>query len=108
MIPCLVIHIPFVKDINSTWAWVELSEECFVIAGRLGQMNEVRHKTRQKHFGMDFQAPFLFLETYDIDNIKDAKELLKAVVDLYNNERPHMSISNFTPNHIHGSKTIAS
>jgi putative transposase len=49
-----------------------------------------------------------YLETYDIDHIKDAKELLKAVVDLYNNERPHMSISNFTPNHIHGSKTIAS
>jgi putative transposase len=46
-----------------------------------------------------------YLETYDIDNIKDAKELLKVVVDLYNNERPHMSISNFTPNHIHGSKT---
>ena len=46
-----------------------------------------------------------YLETYDIDNIKDAKKLLKAVVDLYNNERPHMSISNFTPNHIHHSKT---
>lgn len=46
-----------------------------------------------------------YLETYAIDNIKDAKELLKAVVDLYNSERPHMSISNFTPNHIHHSKT---
>jgi len=46
-----------------------------------------------------------YLETYDIDNIKDAKELLKAVVDLYNTERPHMSIGNLTPNHIHHSKT---
>jgi putative transposase len=46
-----------------------------------------------------------YLETYDIDNIKDAKGLLKAVVDLYNNERPHTSIGNFTPNHIHHSKT---
>ena len=46
-----------------------------------------------------------YLETYDIDNIKHAKELLKAVVELYNNERPHMSISNFTPNSIHHSKT---
>ena len=27
--------------------------------------------------------------------------LLKAVVDLYNNERPHMSIGNLTPNKIH-------
>jgi len=47
-----------------------------------------------------------YLETYDIDNIKDAKQLLKAVVELYNTERPHMSIGNLTPNHIHHSKTI--
>lgn len=46
-----------------------------------------------------------YLETYDIDNIKDAKQLLKAVVDLYNTERPHMSIGNLTPNYIHHSKT---
>lgn len=46
-----------------------------------------------------------YLETYDIANIKDAKGLLKAVVDLYNTERPHMSIGNLTPNHIHHSKT---
>ena len=46
-----------------------------------------------------------YLETYDIENIKEAKELLKAVVDLYNNERPHMSIGNFTPNQIHQSTT---
>ena len=45
------------------------------------------------------------LESYEIDNIKDAKGLLKVVVDLYNSERPHMSISNFTPNSIHQSKT---
>ena len=47
-----------------------------------------------------------YLEMYDIDNIKDAKQLLKAVVDLYNTERPHMSIGNLTPNHIHHSKKI--
>lgn len=47
-----------------------------------------------------------YLETYDIDNIKDAKQLLKDVVGLYNNVRPHMSIGNLTPNHIHHSKTI--
>ena len=45
-----------------------------------------------------------YLETYDIDNLKDAKGLFKTVVDLYNSERPHMSISNFTPNCIHHSK----
>ncbi|MEP6596122.1 MAG: IS3 family transposase [Ginsengibacter sp.] len=46
-----------------------------------------------------------YLETYDIDTIKEAKGLLKAVVVLYNSERPHMSIGNLTPNHIHHSKT---
>lgn len=45
-----------------------------------------------------------YLENYRIDSINEAKELLKSVIDLYNNERPHMSISNFTPNHIHQSK----
>jgi superfamily I DNA/RNA helicase len=44
-------------------------------------------------------------EAYSIDNLPDAKELLVAVVELYNSERPHMSISNFTPNHVHHSKT---
>ena len=45
-----------------------------------------------------------YLETYDISNLKDAKKLLKSVVELYNTERPHMSISNLTPNIIHHSK----
>jgi transposase InsO family protein len=44
-----------------------------------------------------------YLETYDIDNIIEAKGLLKTVVKLYNNERPHMSIGNLTPNQIHHS-----
>jgi putative transposase len=44
-----------------------------------------------------------YLETYDIDNIIEAKGLLKTVVQLYNNERPHMSIGNLTPNQIHHS-----
>ncbi|MCO5233621.1 MAG: integrase core domain-containing protein [Chitinophagales bacterium] len=46
-----------------------------------------------------------YLETYDINNINEAKTLLKDIVNLYNSERPHMSISNLTPNHIHHSKT---
>ena len=46
-----------------------------------------------------------YLDNYQIHSIEEANELLKAVIDLYNNERPHMSISNFTPNHIHQSKT---
>ena len=45
-----------------------------------------------------------YLETYDMDNLKAAKSLLKTVVDVYNSKRPHISISNFTPNIIHHSK----
>lgn len=44
-----------------------------------------------------------YLENYQVQNIKQAKKLLKAVVNLYNNERPHMSIGNLTPNKIHQS-----
>ncbi len=44
-----------------------------------------------------------YLETYQINGIDEAKELLKVVVDLYNNDRPHMSIGNLRPNQIHQS-----
>jgi len=42
-----------------------------------------------------------YLDNYQVTTISEAKELLESVVNLYNNERPHMSISNFTPNQIH-------
>lgn len=42
-----------------------------------------------------------YLNDYQVDNLGEAKELLNAVVRLYNNERPHMSIGNLTPNHVH-------
>ncbi|MDP2088538.1 MAG: integrase core domain-containing protein [Flavobacteriaceae bacterium] len=46
-----------------------------------------------------------YLHNYQIDSLQNAKDLLKEVVKLYNNERPHMSIGNLTPNQIHYSKT---
>jgi putative transposase len=42
-----------------------------------------------------------YLNDYQVDNLEEAKELLKAVIQLYNNERPHMSIGNLTPNLVH-------
>jgi transposase InsO family protein len=42
-----------------------------------------------------------YLNDYQIDNLEEAKELLDAVIQLYNNERPHMSIGNLTPNQVH-------
>lgn len=42
-----------------------------------------------------------YLNDYQPENLKEAKELLDAVVKLYNNQRPHMSIGNLTPNQVH-------
>ena len=42
-----------------------------------------------------------YLNDYQVDNLEEAKKLLKAVIELYNNERPHMSIGNLTPNQVH-------
>lgn len=47
-----------------------------------------------------------YLYNYKIYNIKEAKELLEAVVKLYNKERPHMSIGNYTPEEIHKNAEI--
>jgi putative transposase len=42
-----------------------------------------------------------YLDAYQVNNIKEAKELLDGIINLYNDDRPHMSISNLTPNQIH-------
>lgn len=42
-----------------------------------------------------------YLNDYQVENLQQAKELLNTVIKLYNNERPHMSIGNLTPNQVH-------
>lgn len=42
-----------------------------------------------------------YLEVYKVNNISEAKKLLDTVINLYNDDRPHMSISNLTPNKVH-------
>jgi transposase InsO family protein len=42
-----------------------------------------------------------YLNDYQVDNIMEAVDLLHTVIKLYNNERPHMSIGNLTPNQVH-------
>jgi putative transposase len=42
-----------------------------------------------------------YLETHTVNNLAEAKKLLKQAIELYNNERPHMSLANLTPNKIH-------
>ena len=45
-----------------------------------------------------------YLENYSVNNLKEAKELLDAVIALYNEERPHMTINNLVPNALHENK----
>ncbi len=42
-----------------------------------------------------------YLYHHKIKNIKQATYLLKKSVDLYNQERPHLSIGMLTPNKVH-------
>jgi len=42
-----------------------------------------------------------YLKDYLVENIEQARALLETTVNLYNNERPHMSIGNLTPNQVH-------
>ena len=42
-----------------------------------------------------------YLLNYQCNNIKDAEKLLAKAVYLYNNERPHSSIGNLTPEYVH-------
>lgn len=42
-----------------------------------------------------------YLVDYKVNNLTEAKRVLEAVVNLYNEERPHSSISNLTPSSVH-------
>ncbi len=42
-----------------------------------------------------------YLQDYKVSNIKQAKKVLKFVVKLYNEKRPHNSISNLVPSDVH-------
>jgi transposase InsO family protein len=42
-----------------------------------------------------------YLLEKQVNNISEAKETLNQVVELYNNERPHLSIGNLCPEIVH-------
>lgn len=42
-----------------------------------------------------------YLDFYQVNNLAEAEGLLKQVVRLYNDERPHMSIGNLVPSQVH-------
>lgn len=46
-----------------------------------------------------------YLFNYEIKSLSKAKEILKSVVKLYNEERPHLSLSNSVPSQVHDNNT---
>lgn len=46
-----------------------------------------------------------YLFDYEIKTLSRAKEILKSVVKLYNDDRPHSSINNATPTAVHSNST---
>ena len=42
-----------------------------------------------------------YLCGYDVNSLEEGKEVLDFVVTLYNEERPHMSLGNLTPEFVH-------
>jgi transposase InsO family protein len=46
-----------------------------------------------------------YLFDYEIKSLSKAKEVLKSVVRLYNEDRPHSSIGNATPSQAHNNST---
>ena len=47
-----------------------------------------------------------YLNHYQTDNLPEAKKQLQKAILLYNNDRPHMSIGNLTPNKLHNNQKI--
>ncbi len=47
-----------------------------------------------------------YLNYYQTDNLPQAKKQLQKAINLYNNDRPHMSISNLTPTKLHNHQKI--
>src|SRR5690606_7773324 len=48
-----------------------------------------------------------YLMDYTIENLGQAKQVLESVVQVYNLERPHMSIGNLTPEFVYQTGTKA-
>jgi putative transposase len=47
-----------------------------------------------------------YLNHYQTVNLQEAKKQLQKAISLYNNNRPHMSINNLTPNKLHNHKKL--
>jgi putative transposase len=47
-----------------------------------------------------------YLNHYRVNNLQEAQDCIKQVVETYNSKRPHMSIGNLTPTKVHNNQHI--
>lgn len=47
-----------------------------------------------------------YLSSYSVNDLEEGKQVLDFVIKLYNEERPHMSIGNLTPDQVHAGNTV--
>jgi putative transposase len=47
-----------------------------------------------------------YLNHYRVNNLQEAQDRLKQVVQTYNSKRPHISIGNLTPTKVHNNHHI--
>lgn len=47
-----------------------------------------------------------YLKHYIVNDIREAQQYLCQTVEIYNSQRPHMSIGNLTPDKIHNNHCV--
>jgi transposase InsO family protein len=47
-----------------------------------------------------------YLDGYEVNELNKGRQLLDRVIDVYNKERPHMSLGNLTPDQVHENPNI--
>lgn len=82
--------------------------------GYVGLLNENNIKISMTESGDPLENPVAervngilkeeYLDTQELKSVKEAMHYLHEAIRLYNSERPHMSISNLTPDKVHFSK----
>ena len=79
-------------------AYVELLQERDIAISMTENGDPLENAVAERVNGILKQE---YLECYQVENMTQAKELLSQVVELYNQQRPHMSIGNMMPAQLH-------
>lgn len=79
-------------------AYVELLQEHGIAISMTEKGDPLENAVAERVNGILKQE---YLECYQVESLDQAKELLDQVVELYNQQRPHMSIGNRMPAQLH-------